>query len=420
MRTRKFPLSSWGCGTMDRTPEEQVREWVEIGFTLTMTPTVTDDPKTHQFVARMLDLCAENGIDAMVLDARATLRGGNWRNPPEPVPLPADYRERAAAAVREFGNHPATWGFYIVDEPLSGAFPAVAQAVRIMAELTDRVPYVNYLPHHMIDDKGGFETIETQIGFKDFGQYLDHVVKETGTGLLCTDQYCSTSEEWGGPDHYYRCLADYQGAANRHNIEFWNIVLSLGHWMYKAPTPLQMGWQFHSSLAYGAQGIIYFMYRGGMTWGYGAPIDELGNRGPLFYQLQRQHHQFLTLWADRFRDCRVVSTSHWPSAPAGLKQFDGGGVVKSIEENPSATHRPTVPASLIVGEFRDSQGRPHVMLCNASAEKHAWVNVKVRGKAVYDIAGARENKTGFTFPDGAVGFKEMSVMPGNAMFFRVE
>ena len=420
MQTKRFPLSSWACGDATRAPEEQVREWAEIGLTLIMTPTVTDDPRTHAHVRRMLDLCAENGIEAMVLDNRVATPGGNWRNPPEVRTLPADYRERAAEAVKEFGKHPAVWGFHVTDEPLCGNVPAVAQACRTLGELTDRVPYVNYLPNHIIDDDGGFGTIREQTGFQDFGAYLDHVVQETGTKLLSYDQYCSMSEEWGGPDHYYRCLADYQGAAIRHGIDFWNIILAHGHWMYKAPTPLQMSWQFYSSLAYGAQGIIYFQYRGGWNFGYGAPIDELGNRGPLFHQLQRQHHQFLTQWAPRYRDCRPVSTQHWPNAPAGLKRFDGTGIVESLVESPMTTRLPSPPSHLLVGEFRDSRGRPHVLLANGSAEKHTEAIVTVKGKAIHAIVGGDgEQPVGKSLPDGRACLRDF-IMPGQALFFRVE
>ncbi len=420
MQSKRFPLTSWMPYQADLPPEEMVKEWSEIGFTLTMTRTVTDDPKTHEETRRLLDLCAEHGIEAMVLDARIMTPSGNWRNPPEKILLPAGYRERAAAAVKEWEKHPAVWGFYMTDEPLCGNFPAVAEACRTMRELTDREPYVNYLPNHLIDLDGTSRTIQEQTGFSDFGAYLDHVVKETKAAMLSYDQYCSMSEEWGGADHYYRCLADYQAAAIRHNIPFWNIILAHGHWMYKAPTPLQMSWQFYSSLAYGAQGIVYFQYRGGMNWGYGAPIDELGNRGPLFYQLQRQHNQFCMQWEWRYRDCRSVATYHWPKAPVGLKAFDGTGIVQAIEEEASVTRRPSPPANVIIGEMRDSRNRPHVLIANGSAEKHAFMQVRVKGKAIHYIdCGKKERPMGKQITGNVTQIQE-HIMPGNALFFRVE
>ena len=95
-------------------------------------------------------------------------------------------------------------------------------------------------------------------------------------------------------------------------------------------------------------------------------------------------------------------------------------MVRAIAEQRSVTHRGTPPPGLIVGEFRDGQGRPHVMLANASAEKHACVEVRVNGRAVYGIVGGNdEQPIGRMFPDGAAGFDE-TVMPGQALFFRVD
>jgi len=420
MQPKRFPITSWMNYKWDVVPEEMVEEWRDIGFTLTMTPPVNDDPRTHELVRRLLDLCAEAGIEAIVCDARTHVPGGNWGNPSQRVSLPEDYRERAAAAVREWGGHPAVWGFHVNDEPLCGGLPAVAEACRILRELTDREPYFNLMSNHLIDPDGTTRTIEWQIGFNNFAAYLDHVVKESDAAMLSYDQYCSMSEEWGGPDHYYRCLADYQAAAIRHNIPFWNIILAHGHWMYKAPTPLQMSWQFYSSLAYGAQGIMYFMYRAGGIGDYGAPVDELGNRGPLFHQLQRQHNQFLGQWAWRYRDCTPVATYHWPAAPAGLKTLDGSGIVRSVTEDPSTTHRHTPPSDLIIGEMRDRRGRPHVLIANGSAEKHTKFRVDLNGRSVHCIRDeGKEERWGRPVAGGGCECGEF-LMPGQAIFLRVE
>ena len=422
MQPRRFPLSSWAMlENWDVDLPVRMQEWCDIGFTLIMTPPVTDDAKTHEKARTLLDLCAEHNMEALLLDRRTMAPGGNWSNPAEDISLPEDYRDRAAEAVKEFVGHPAVWGIYITDEPLVGNLSAVGKACKIIRELTHEAePYVNYLPNHLLDPQGTSAGIRRHVGFEDFGAYLDHVVSETRAAMLCYDQYCSMSEEWGGPDQWYRCLSDYQAASIRHNIPFWNIILSVGHWMYKAPNPQQMSWQFYNSLAYGAQGIMYFIYRQGGIGSYGAPVDELGHRGPLFYQLQRQHHQFMTQWAWRFRDCRSVSTYHWPDAPVGVKRFDGSGVISRIVEDPSTVRRQTPPSHLVIGEFRDGNGRPHVVLANGSQEKHTHVTITARGRAIHVIKDeAVEHKTGRKESDDTVSFLEF-IMPGQALFFRVE
>ncbi len=422
MQPKQYPISSWmTLKKWDVDLAARVREWSEIGFNLIMTPRVTADPETHEKAKALLDLCAAADIEAIVMDDRAISPSGNWGNPAEVRTLPADYRERAAAAVAEFAGHPAVWGIYVTDEPLEGNLPAVTEACKIIRDLTDQAePYVNLLPNHFLCEDGTAAGIERHIGFTDFAAYLDHVVRESAATMLSYDQYCSMSAEWGGPDKWYRCLADYQGAAIRNGVPFWNIILAHGHWMYKAPTPLEMSWQFYCSLAYGAQGIMYFMYRAGGLDGYGAPIDELGNRGPLFAQLQRQHAQFLGEWAWRFGKCKPVATYHWPNAPVGLKLLDGSGVVASVTEEPSTLRRPSPPSHLVIGEFRDEKNRPHVLVANGSTAKHTFARITCRGKAIHSIVSdGVERRTGKTSDDGTVSIAN-HIMPGVGMFFRVE
>ncbi len=420
MQPKRYPLSSWvTLRDWDVDLAERVQEWHDIGFTIIMSPTVTDDPETHTRARELLDLCAAKDIEVILLDKRIRTPSGSFRNPPEEKHLPENYREEAESAVKEFADHPAVWGLFVTDEPLVGNLPAVAKACRMLREMTDAAePYVNYLPNHLISADGTSAGIRRHVGFDDFGAYLDHVVRETGATMLSYDQYCSMSPEWGGPDQWYRCLADYQGAAIRHNITFWNIILAHGHWMYRAPSPLEMSWQFYNSLAYGAQGIMYFMYRAGGIGGYGAPVDELGNRGPLFAQLQRQHAQFLGQWAWRYRKCRPVATYHWPNAPVGLKRFDGSGIVTALAEDPGTVRRPSAASHLVVGEFLDDQQRPHVVLANGSWEKHTFAHITVKGTAVHTIAGEDCERATGEASAGTVSFST-HMMPGQAIFFRV-
>jgi len=421
MQPKRYPFSSWmTLSDWDVDLAERVQEWADIGFTLIMSPEVTAEPATHEKARKLLDLCAAREIEVILIDQRTEAPSGNWGTPDKKIDLPDDYRQRAAKAVAEFADHPALWGFYVTDEPLVGNLPAVAKACRILRELTDKAePYVNYLPHHLLSPDGTSAGIERHVGFKDFGAYLDHVVGTTGATMLCYDQYCSMSPEWGGPEQWYRCLSDYQHAAIRHDIPFWNIILAHGHWMYRAPSALEMSWQFYNSLAYGAQGIMYFMYRTGGIGRYGAPVDELGNRGPLFCQLQRQHAQFLRQWAWRYRQCRPVATYHWPKAPAGLKSLDATGVVAGIVEDPSTLHRPTEASHLVVGEFLDDEDRPHVMVANGSWSKHTFARVTVRGRGVLSIAGEGKEKRLDRREDGQASFAT-HFMPGQAEFVRVE
>ncbi|MCF7854582.1 MAG: hypothetical protein K9N51_07290 [Candidatus Pacebacteria bacterium] len=421
---RRFPIGSWVCNNWSPTPEEMAAEWADLGFTLTLTPWFDDLPENHGLVHRLVDEANRHGMQVILCDRRTLSPRSNWSDFSQPIPLPANYKKQAAAAVNEYAAHPAVWGFYVEDEPLCGGLPAVAQACRIIEELTDQAePYINLLPNHRISPDRPEWTIEQQVGFDDYSTYLDHVVDTTHVPVLSYDCYSQMSNVWGGTAQYFRNLASYQSASIRNNVPFWTILLAIGHWMYRAPTPLELSWQFYTSLAYGASGILYYYYRGGGIGHYGAAVDELGQKGQLYYQMRRQHHHFQSQWEDRYRRCRIVRTSHWPKGPGGTVDFDGRGVVEHIQERSDVAWDGKTNPGLIVGEFMDDRERPHVLLANASASEHVAAVVNVRGRKVYMIEGPdKETELANYQARGSVGegWFERFIMPGQALFVRVE
>jgi hypothetical protein len=428
MQPKHFPIGSWVCDDWSLPVDEMVNTWVELGFTLTLSPRFDDTPEDHQRVRRMLDLAQQRGIQLILCDSRTRAPRSDWSEFARPIDLPADHRARAAAAVADYADHPAVWGFYVEDEPLAGGLGAVAEACRIIRDLTDQAePYINLLPDHVMSPDGPKWRIEEQVGFKDFDRYLDHVVKTTGNGMLSYDCYSQMSPVWGGIDQYFRNLAKYQAAALRNDVEFWLITLAAGHWMYRAPSPTEMGWQFYTALAYGVSGIHYFYYRARgnclnsatLPPSYGAPIDELGQHGPLYQQLRRQHHQFCTQWENVYRRCRVKRTTHWPEAPNGATSFDGTGVVINIKERAHVAWYGSTSPSLVVGEFEDENSVPHVILANNGTTDSVAFEATFKGSKVCMVNGISNlSEVGSDTSCGVV--VEGFIQPGQAYFVRVE
>ena len=61
---------------------------------------------------QMLDWAHARGMKLILCDPRCAAR-----IPPDSGSIPPDYEEGVRAAVAEFGDHPATFGFYVGDEP---------------------------------------------------------------------------------------------------------------------------------------------------------------------------------------------------------------------------------------------------------------------------------------------------------------
>jgi hypothetical protein len=140
-------------------------------------------------------------------------------------------------------------------------------------------------------------------------------------------------------------------------------VLSVPHFVYRAPSYDDLRWQFNTSLASGAQGILWFFYY--MREPHGnyrlAPIDENWDRTPAWHDLRRLHQDFHRRYGDLF--LRLVSTrvAFYPKAFAGGTVFAPDDLVsdltidnKEYVDEAGVRHNAMDPKHpLLLGEFAD-------------------------------------------------------------------
>ena len=139
LQFEKFPWGFWACYPygIDGMTEEEIANMAECGMTLTMSPWTS-----HQHVdatLRALDLCQKYGIKLILVDART-----HWTN------INKGHDEYYAAmkeAYEDFGKHPATFGFFLGDEPHESQMDMCTEAYKIALEACPGlVPYLNQNP----------------------------------------------------------------------------------------------------------------------------------------------------------------------------------------------------------------------------------------------------------------------------------
>ena len=170
--TKNFTISGWSCRGIDKEPSEKVKEWHDLGLTLTIAYSDSKDwARTHA----LLDEAQKYGMKLIIQDW-----GANVDN--LIVNGEEHYRESMKKLVDEFGSHPATFGFYVTDEPYVDNIEATLKACRINNELAPHLTaYINLLPW--------FDWIAERMGTKEYAPYLDKVVKEGELKLLSYDCY---------------------------------------------------------------------------------------------------------------------------------------------------------------------------------------------------------------------------------------
>ena len=309
----KFPIGFWNYAPIEVFSEAKIQEWQDAGMTLTMGPEYTATLENVARMKKILDWSQARGIKVIICDPRTHVS----------APLAEDYAARAAQVAGDFGSHPATFGFHLLDEPDTQAFQPVCDAVGIVKKAAPRChPFVNLLPWHI--------GVNSRVEYSDWGAYLDDFLKKSQAEFLCYDCYSQMLPDKLGLSMYFRNLTQYEAAARRAGVPFWTTILSVGHYNYRCPSEDDIRWQFNSAIAYGAQGILYFFfYMRNPNDNYRlAPVDEFWDRTPLFDALKRTNKGFLKRYGRLFLDLRLEKAMQWPEALSGCRLFEPDDLIK--------------------------------------------------------------------------------------------
>ncbi|MCC6679371.1 MAG: hypothetical protein IT445_00565 [Phycisphaeraceae bacterium] len=234
---QEFLISYWGGPPAEETTLERYREIAECGFNVVMPPANDADVPTN---LKILDLCAELGLKAIIADNRMPEAAGE---------LSDEKKQALDALVADYTNHPALAGYFIRDEPPTRLLPAVAAIHRYLLEKDPHhLPFVNLYPNYAkparFDDKG----------------YEDHVaqfIELVQPRLVSWDHYKQMA---GDESLYFLNLNTIRQQCLKANLPYVQIILALPHWSYRNPSEADLRWQVYTSLAYGVRGIMYFTY----------------------------------------------------------------------------------------------------------------------------------------------------------------
>jgi len=356
-----FPLGFWNHAPLARCNADWVQEWADCGMTLPMSPVITASPDHPAQMRAILDAAAARGMKVILYHDE--LFSGRLQSQGE-----APYRAAFARALAVYGDHPATFGFYIGDEPDTAAFAAFCQATRIQREMAPHLtPFGNLLPLH--------PNAAQRVGYLDWCAYLDAYATVAQAPLLCYDYYGQllpdAERHPEGFDLYFRNLNLFRAAAQRHGVPFWTTLLSTGVFHYRCPTEDDFRWQLNTAIAHGAKGLLwFFLYMREPHSNYRVPpIDEHYERTATFGWLSRVNRTFLKTVAPL---CEVLTLCHvwhvgqaWGDTPL----LAGDGTVAKAEGG-----------NLVVSEFRHPAGATYIAVVNNSQTAPSEAKVWVRGR----------------------------------------
>ena len=370
------------------TPEQPALAW-ELG-----TPIVTyyAGPQLTDAVARQMseggwNLVWCNNEADLDIAQRHGLRGqfpNHWPSLPRLLEDPAQ-RAKLDAMIDRVRKHPAFYQYFVQDEPSAADFAGLG---RLVAYLRERDPqhlaYINLFPtianNKQLGVKG--DTNEKH-GFKDdtagaYGQYLRQYLDIVKPALLSYDHYhfavagdCSFGAKVA--QQYFLNLAMIRQTAKEAGIPFLNIVQACS-WApsMRVPTGDEMRFLVYTTLAYGAQGISYYVYCWpGHTGGIALPD---GTPTPIYHALKPLNREFVAI-ATELQPLDSLGVYHAGMLPPGTRPLPDDTAFRLDPPVPAMPYENLKPVKgMLLGFFGptgsgDKPGKPtHVLVVNLDYE----------------------------------------------------
>ncbi len=325
---KSIKISFWNYVKSGVFKKEQVKIWKELGFNLPMSFLYEDGVSDKRDMLDILDECEKLGLKLIVCDDR-TLYKTRLKKGKE------EFLLGVKAAAKDFGNHPATYGFFVGDEPdcsekEQSAFIEAINALK--AECPDLTPYGNLLPYFAGSD---FQML-TGRNCEFFNGLLENMIKQTNSKVVSFDVYTQCLQQdynvQAGIDSYYYILDRFVEECKKHGADLWISLLCVGHWMYRVPDEDDIRWQIYTALAHGARGFVWFYlyHRVAGTSYRNSPLLGDGLKTETFEILKRQHYIFDKFYADTFAKIEMEKVFHTGHIYDPAKRFCEDDTVKAL------------------------------------------------------------------------------------------
>ena len=267
-------------------------------------------------------------------------------------------RKQLDGLIDRVRDHPALYSYFLTDEPSAGDF---ARWGRLVAYLRERDPahlgYINLFPTYATNQQLGTTGEKVPAYREHLRQYLD-VVKPA---LISYDHY--QFAVGGDKEDYFLNLAIIREAARKAGLPFLNIVQACT-WdpAMRVPTGEELRFLASTTLAYGAQGLAYYVYcTAGHTGGMALPD---GKPTPL-YEAARPINREFAAAARQLQPLVSLGVYHAGMAPPGSEPIPADAAFRLDPALPAVEYRPPerVRGALISTFGRDAKAT-HAVVVN--------------------------------------------------------
>ncbi|MDH7602852.1 MAG: hypothetical protein QHI38_11960 [Armatimonadota bacterium] len=235
--------------------------------------------------AEALDLVEKHGLKALLQDPLIN---------PAVLDTP-EGRSKLDELIKRVRNHPALEGYFITDEPGSGAFPGLSRLVAFIRERDpEHLAYINLFPTYATKEQLGVsaDAVErAKVGIPTnfagaganaeviaaYRDYLNKFIDIVKPELISYDHYHFLKT--GDGCQYFLNLELIREASLRARLPFLNIIQACTiEPSWRLVNKNELRFLIFTTLAYGGRGISYFLYWGPESYG---GLYRDGKRTPL-------------------------------------------------------------------------------------------------------------------------------------------
>jgi hypothetical protein len=325
--------------------------------------------------------CGEKDLDLVHRhNLRAQLHDGLIA--PATLEDPAQ-REKLDTLISRVRQHPALYSYFITDEPNATNFPALG---KLVAYLRERDPahlaYINLFPTYASNDQLGNRGDTITAYQAHLRQYVDIVKPD----LISYDHYQFATR--GDTPQYFLNLSLIRRAALDTGLPFLNIVQACT-WTasMRVPNGDEMRYLVNTTLAYGAQGISYYVYScAGHT---GAVAHADGAPTPLYHVLRALNREFAAI-AGQLQPLRSLAVYHSGMIPPGAEPLPAEAPFRLDPPLPSLNYEAPQPVQgALLAYFGSSPAGAspapptHVVVVNLDYQAEA--TLVLRGPAPLEV-----------------------------------
>ena len=331
---------------------ERYKEVAECGFNVAWAGWLENNPNephqpTRATTRKILDLCQQVGIKAMIFDDRLGAK-------------PPDREKALDGLIADYGSHPALFGYVVTDEPGIDNFPDLAAVNQYLRKKDPKhLPYMNLLPNYANHPDWKGPAYEQSVA-----KFIDTVKP----ALLSWDSYRQMFEG-GDESFYWENLEIMRKLSLKAKIPMIQIIVSLKHMGYRECSEADLRWQVYTSLAYGCHGVLYFTYWDvpSLAWANAPALMTMdGKKDAKWEYVKKINHRIIKLGPTLVK---LTSTGVYctdPVPPGGSK-LAVSSPVKKAEGGVMA-----------IGCFVDRNAKEYVMVVNRSFD------TKIVGKLTLD------------------------------------